>query len=129
MFTVEHYLASRSYLMCPHECRDVLTDFPVPNKSTDNISSGKPFAYEWKRAYRNFSGRAWVSTDDSLGDIRQALLSSLRKSPREFSLQSGFSYGSLHKVIKILKLHPYRLHVVHELKQPDKEKWLDGLHT
>jgi hypothetical protein len=34
VFIVEHYLASRSYLTCQNEFRDILPDSPVPNKST-----------------------------------------------------------------------------------------------
>jgi hypothetical protein len=33
VFTVEHYLASRSYLTCQDEFRDTFPDSPVPNKS------------------------------------------------------------------------------------------------
>jgi hypothetical protein len=71
---------------------------------------------------RNRSGRPSVLSDDSLGDIRHTLLCSPRKSLRETLLQSGLSYGSVHKATNILKLHPYREHVMHELKEPDKDK-------
>jgi hypothetical protein len=33
VLTVEHYLASRSYLTCQNEFRDTFPDSPVPNKS------------------------------------------------------------------------------------------------
>jgi hypothetical protein len=73
---------------------------------------------------RNGSGRPSVLGDDSLDDIRQTLFRFPRKSLRKHSLQSGLTYGSVHKAAKILKLHPCRVHVMHELKGPDKEKWL-----
>jgi hypothetical protein len=71
---------------------------------------------------RNRSGRPSVLSDDSLDDIRQTLLRSL--SLRKLSLQSGLSYGSVHEATKILKLHPSRVHAMHELEEPDKEKRL-----
>jgi predicted metal-binding transcription factor (methanogenesis marker protein 9) len=43
---------------------------------------------------------------------------------RKLSLQSALSYGSVHKCTKILKLHPYRVHVMHKLKEPGMEKRL-----
>jgi hypothetical protein len=73
-----------------------------------------------------------VLSDDSLDDIRQTLLHSPRKSLRKFPLQSGLFYGNVHKTTKILKFHPYHVHVIHELKEPDKENdfsTADGLHT
>jgi hypothetical protein len=32
VFIVEHYLASRSYLICQNEFRDTFPDAPVPDK-------------------------------------------------------------------------------------------------
>jgi hypothetical protein len=69
-------------------------------------------------------GRPSVFNDDSLDDVRQTLLSSPQKSLGKLSLQSGLSNGSEHKTTKILKLHPYRRHIIHELMEPDKEKRL-----
>jgi hypothetical protein len=46
------------------------------------------------------------------------------KSLRNLPLQSGLSYGSVRKAAEILKLHPYRVHVMHKLKEPGKEKQL-----
>jgi hypothetical protein len=65
-----------------------------------------------------------VLSDDSLDDIRQTLLLSARNSLRKLSLYSGLSYRSVYKAAKFLKLHPYCVHVMHELREPDKEKGL-----
>jgi hypothetical protein len=46
------------------------------------------------------------------------------KSHGKLSLLSGLSYRSVHRAKRILKLHPYHVHVMHELGEPDKEKWL-----
>jgi hypothetical protein len=42
VFIVEHYLASRSYLICQNEFRDTFPEFSCA-KQIDNISSGEPF--------------------------------------------------------------------------------------
>jgi hypothetical protein len=73
-----------------------------------------------------------VLSDDTLDDIRQTLLRCQPKSLRKLSLQSGVSYGSVYKATKILKLHPYRVYVMQELEEDDKDNdfiTADGLHT
>jgi hypothetical protein len=120
-FIVEHYLASRSYLTCRNEFRDTFPDSPVSNKSTVSRLVNR-FHDTGSAKDRNRSTLNSVLSEDSLDDIRQTLLRSPWKSLRKLFLQSGFSYGSVHKAKKTLKLHPYRVHVMHELKEPDKEK-------
>jgi hypothetical protein len=106
VFIVEHYLVSRSYLSYQNEFRDTFPDF------TGSVRD------------RNRSDRPSVLSDDSLDDIRQTLLRSARKSRRKLSVQSGLSYGSVYKTTTILKLQPYRVDVMHEIEEPDKEKQL-----
>jgi hypothetical protein len=103
----------------------------VPNKSTIFRLVNR-FRDTGSVQDKNRSGRPSVLSDDSLDDIRQTLLRSPRNSLRKLSLQSGLSYLSLHMATKILKLHPYPVHVMHELKELGKEKRLctaDGLQT
>jgi hypothetical protein len=119
VFIVEHYLASRTYLTCQNEFRDTFPDSPVPNKSTISRLVNR-FRDTGSVQDRNRSGRPSVLSYDSLDDILQTLLRSPGKSLRNPSLQSEFSCGSVHKTTKILKFHPYRVHVMHELKKPDK---------
>jgi hypothetical protein len=95
----------------------------VPNKSTISRLVNR-FRDTGSVQDRNRSGRSSVLSDNSLDDTRQTLLPSPRKSLRKYSLRSGLSYGSVYKATKVLKLHPYRVHVMHELKEPDKEKLL-----
>jgi hypothetical protein len=95
----------------------------VPNKSTVSRLVNR-FRDTGSVQDRNRSGRPSELIDDSLDDIRQTLLHSPRKSLRKPSLHGGLSYESVHKARKILKLHPYRVLVMHELKEPDKEKRL-----
>jgi transposase len=126
VFIVEHYLASRSYLTCQNEFKDTCPDSPVLNKSTVSRLVNR-FRDTGSVQDRNRSGRSSVLSDDSLNDIRQTLLRSPRKSLRKLSLQSGLSYGSVHKATKILKLRPYRVHSMHELKEPNEDKRLQYL--
>jgi hypothetical protein len=123
VFIVEHYLASRSNLTCQNEFRVTFPDYPVPDKSTVSRLVNR-FRDTGSVQDRNRSGRPSVLSDDSLDDIHQTLLHSPRKSLRKLSLQSGLSYGSVYKATKILKLHPYRVNIMHEFKEPDKEKRL-----
>jgi hypothetical protein len=123
VFIVEHYLSSRSFLTCENEFRDTFPDTPVPNKSTVPRLVNR-FRDTGRVQDRNRSGRHSMLSDDSLDDIRQTLLLSPRKSLRKLYLYSGLSYGSVHKATKILKLHPHRVHVMHELEEPDNEKLL-----
>jgi transposase len=108
VFIVEHYLASRSYLTCQSEFRDTFLDSPVPSKSTISRLVNR-FRDTGSVQDRNRSGRTLVLIEDSLDDIRQTLLHFPRKTLRKLSLQSGLSYGSVHKATKILELHPYRV--------------------
>jgi hypothetical protein len=123
VFIVEHYLASRSYLTCQNESRYSFPDSPVPNKLAICRLVNR-FRDTGSVQDRNRSGRPSVFSDDSLDDIRQILLPSPPKSLRKYYLQSWLSYGSVYKATKVLKLHPYRVHVMHELKEPDKGKLL-----
>jgi hypothetical protein len=117
VFIVEHYLASRSYFPCQNEFRNSFPDSPVLNKSTRSRLVNR-FRDTGSVQDRNRSGRPSVLSDDSLDNIRQTWLRSPRKSLRKISLQSGLFYG------RILKLHPYRVHVMHNLKEHGKEKQL-----
>jgi hypothetical protein len=124
VFIVEHYLASRSYLTSQNEFRDTFPASPVPNKSTISRLLNR-FRDTGSVQDRNRYGRPSCQvTIRSLDDIRQPLLCSPRKSLRKPYLQSGLSYGSVRKATKILKIYPYRAHVMHELKEPEKEKRL-----
>jgi hypothetical protein len=123
VFIVEHYLASHSYLTYENEFRDTFPDSSVPNKSTISRLLNR-FRDTGSVQDRNRSSWPSVLSDDGLDDIRKTLLHSPQKSLRKLSLQSGLSYGSLHEATTISKLHPYCVHVMHKLKEHDKEKRL-----
>jgi hypothetical protein len=44
--------------------------------------------------------------------------------PLTYTRRPIFVSASVHKATKMLKLNPYRVHVKHELKEPDKKKIL-----
>jgi hypothetical protein len=96
LFIVEHYLASRSYLTCQNEFRDTFPDSPVPNKSKISRLVNR-FRDTGSVQDTHRSGRPSVLSDEILDDISQTLLRSPRKSLKKLSLQSGLSYGSVHK--------------------------------
>jgi hypothetical protein len=102
LFTVEHCLASRSYLTCQNAFCYILLDSPVWNISTVSRLANCFRGTEGLRD-RNRSHRPSVISDDSLNDIRQALLSSLRKSPSKLHLQSLLCYRRVHKAKKGFK--------------------------
>jgi hypothetical protein len=105
----------RVYITSQNLFRDIFPNSPVPNRSTVSYLV-VCFCDTGGVQDRNHSGQPSVLSDYSLDDIRQTLLRSPRKSLRKLSLWSGLSYGSAHKATKILKLHPYHVHVMHKLK-------------
>jgi hypothetical protein len=96
-------------------------DSVVPNKSTIQRLVER-FRETGSTGEKRRSGRPSVLSIDNLEDIRARLLQSPRKSLRKLSQQSGMAYGSVQRVTKRLKLHPYRVQVCHELKEIDKRK-------
>jgi hypothetical protein len=71
-------------------------------------------------------GRLSVLSNDSLDVISQTLVRFPRKSLRNLSLQSGLSYGSVHKAAKILEFHPHRIRVLQRLNEPEKGRRLQN---
>jgi hypothetical protein len=63
-----------------------------------------------------------VLTYEELEDIWVWLRTSPRKSLRHLSQERGVSVGSFFKATKLVKFHPYKVRVVHELKTVDVPK-------
>jgi hypothetical protein len=117
-------------LTCHNEFRDLFPIFPVLNKLTGShlvIS----FCDTGSALDRNHSCRPSLLSDSSLDDIHQTLLHFPRKSPRKFSVQSGLSYGSVHKAVKILKLYVMYLLCTNWRSLIRKNNFItaDGLHS
>jgi hypothetical protein len=61
-----------------------------------------------------------VLTEEKVTDINAAMMKSPKKSVRRLSSQSGVSVGSVHKALKrSLKMHPYKIRIVHKLLPGD----------
>lgn len=122
-FILESYFKSQSFLRCQEDFTVAFPETKVPNKSTiSRIVARFRKTGSVNDCLR--SGRPSVLSDDSLENIRASLLRSPRKSIRKLCQQTGMSYGSVRRATKKLKLRPYRIHVVHELQEPDRGKRL-----
>lgn len=70
---------------------------------------------------RKRSGTPIELNDTSMENIQHSLAQSPRKSGRkkkQLSRQTGLSHESVQKATRKLKFRSYRIHVVHELKDP-----------
>jgi hypothetical protein len=69
------------------------------------------------------SGRPSILTEKKLLDISDRMLQNLKKSIRKLSQQVGVLHGTAHTALKkCLRLHPYKITAVHELKPGDSAK-------
>jgi transposase len=69
------------------------------------------------------SGRPSILTEKKVLDISDRTLQSPKQSIRKLSQQFGVSYGMAHTTLKkCLRLHPYKITAVHELKPGDNAK-------
>jgi hypothetical protein len=69
------------------------------------------------------SGRPSILTEKKLLDISDRMLQSPKMSIRKLSQEVGVSYGMAHTALKkCLRLHPYKITAVHELKPGDSAK-------
>lgn len=66
-----------------------------------------------------------IRTPEAITNIQQKITASPNKSVRKLSRQSGMKYSSCLRVLKSLKLKPYRVTCVQEIREPDKEKRLN----
>lgn len=66
--------------------------------------------------------RSLARTPEVVSNIQQRITRSPKKSIRRLAQQAGVSRTTCHRVLKSLKMRPYRVTCVQELKQPDKAK-------
>jgi len=70
-------------------------------------------------------GRPSILSEKKVLVISDRMLQSPKKSIRKLSQQIGVSYGTAHTALKKrLRLHPYKIIAVHELKPGDRAKWV-----
>lgn len=63
-----------------------------------------------------------VMSQECVNDVRERFVNSPKKSLRRLSQETGYSYGTCQRAAKKAGLRAYRVHVVHQLKEPDAEK-------
>src|SRR6185437_10213459 len=64
-------------------------------------------------------------TPENVERVRTAMNKSPRKSLRRASQQLDLSYGTVHNIVKSLKLHPYKIQIEQPLKAGDMERRLN----
>ena len=95
---------------------------PVPHRNTVRRLIRK-FRETGSVADASRAGRPKVLTEEKVTEIAAKVEASRKKSIRRLSQQADVSYGSAHKALKkLLHLKPYKVTLVHELKEPDKCK-------
>jgi hypothetical protein len=118
-FLVEQFYKTKSILKCLEAFRCKYRNKKVPNRATIyriiNRFRANGTVEDQKR--RRVST---VLTENKLLEVHELLLYSPRKSLRKLKQQSDISYGSAQRATRQLKLHPYRVQVVHELKETDR---------
>ena len=63
-----------------------------------------------------------VVTPEKVDEVQDRMEASPKKYLRLLAQQAHCSYFSARKTVKTLKLYPYKIHGVHQLLEPDKEK-------
>jgi hypothetical protein len=89
----------------PNDTVQNKTSYSIITKSEETDS-----VCDWKH-----NRRRTVLNDDTLEDVRLSLLQSPSKLLRKLSQQKNTSLGSAQKVVHLLHLRAYRIHVMHEL--------------
>jgi hypothetical protein len=100
VFIVEHYFASRSYARVPDEFRWEYPDSAVPNNLTITRIINR-FRECGLVSDRKRSARPDILTEAKLADVEKMLQRSPSKSLRRLSAQSGISYESAQKAMKM----------------------------
>jgi hypothetical protein len=116
VFVVEKCLASLPHLTCKKEFMVTVTYSTVPNISTKfRLVTHKGHGSE------NLLVGIWCYLRDGHVEVCVKLLRFLRRLLSRGHNWSGLPYGSVQKAKKVLKLHPYPMHAVYELKVPASE--------
>ena len=118
---LEAYFAVTSYKRCVELFHEKFPDVPIPGKTTvyDIV---KRFRETGSVNERSRSRQPDVLTPEFTERVQQSLLRSPGKSLRRLSQQLGASYSTCHRATKRLRLRPYRVRVVQELRPLDSEK-------
>ena len=118
VFIVETIARKNIYRKFARRFRQKYPDSPVPTKSCVNRLLKKWRATGSVSDKKKQSKRT-VLTELKVQDIQARLQISPRKSLRRLAQETGVSLGSARTATKLIKFRPYKVTVVHELKQPD----------
>jgi hypothetical protein len=108
--------------------QDFRNRFPDTREPHRNIARGMVSKFSETGSVQDGprSGSSSVLPQQILDDISDRLLQSPKKSLRKLTQQTGLSYGSTHKAVKIeLKLFPYKVSTVQQLENADYQRRLN----
>ena len=120
---LEQYLSTRSYAQEKRSLHAWYPDDPNINKMTMSRLVDR-FRETLVVHDRKWSGRPSVLTDEKIKAVKELLQRSPRKSLRKLTTQAQISYRSAQRSANKLRLLPYCILVVQELRQPDLVKRL-----
>jgi hypothetical protein len=106
MFILIHDLTSLSFLACQTKFVHVFPASSVLAK----VAVFHPIIYLCDMGNiktKKLSGQPSVLSDESVGKIPGSMLQCPQDSLRKLAWQSGLSYGSVYKAVKVFKFHPY----------------------
>jgi transposase len=128
VFILENYFKSCHTNNPNKECRKLfMREFgkkEVPSKRTVQTIISK-FRQTGSVCDKKRVRKSSVLTAEKMKQIEQSFVQTPRKSLTRRSSQLGISYGSCQKAAKKLKMFPYKVKVVQELKESDPAKRLE----
>jgi hypothetical protein len=121
---VEAYVRTKSFT----ETREIFAE-NFPNANIPAKSSIQDFVPKWQAtepvANAKRRGLSSVRTSEVVTDIQRRITASPKKSIRKLSQEAGVKRTSCFRILPSLKLRPYRVTCVQELKEADKKKRVD----
>lgn len=123
VFIYDSYVRTESARAVRRLFQEEYPGVQVPNRSTIHRLVNK-FRETGSVLDRKHRRPRRVLTEETLDNVGHALERSPRKSVRRLSQQMGISYGSVQKATRLLKLQPYKITAVQELKTGDPAKRL-----
>ena len=127
IFLVEHVFRSNDKYTeaVKQKFREQFPESTVPNRDTVRDLIDK-FRRTGSVLDEDRSGRPSVTSPEKKEEISDALLRSPSKSIRRLAQQTAVSKSTAHRIVRNeLKLYPYRIKVVHQLKKSTMQKGLD----
>ncbi len=122
-FIIEHYFSTKSYMKVQELFENEFPNRLKPNKSTiQRIVQHFRTAYSVASGYTTRERTPSIVTPAKICDVRDRVQANPSLSTRRLSSQTGISPRSVRRVLRKLKLHPYKVRIVQELQEPDYTK-------